>query len=127
MTNGNIEKLIGGATEGNVERRMQEIEDELISRLDDDDRYGSGVPSHQRTNDVNFVRMSGITHLDETSEPLETLAEAENKAASAGELVSFFEEGVADVDERMSPGNIDASESGDGEFTAVQEESQAGY
>ncbi|MCP4644384.1 MAG: tetratricopeptide repeat protein [bacterium] len=84
---------------------LDKLADHFAGGLDDDERLDDGVPEKLRSADLGFIQMSGVARPDapdaddgsgkpdtDTSRPL-----------------SFFEEGVADVDSRMAP---DALESG---------------
>lgn len=76
-----------------------DIEGALLDGLDDDPRLGHGVPSHLRGTDLDFIQMSGLTVTSD--EPEADHAEPEDMDPSVP--VSFYEEGVDDVDSRRAP------------------------
>lgn len=81
---------------------LEAIEEGLTGRLDADNRLDSGVPEEQRASDVDFVHMSGLTRPDgESHQASETPVSRESMDPNAP--LSFYEEGVADVDHTMGP------------------------
>lgn len=82
-----------------------EIERRLIEDMEDDDRLQSGPGRRGVDGDVDFVKMSGLTQPDAEAAPWPD-AEAEPELpedADPTAPISFFEEGVDDVDAASDP------------------------
>ncbi|HUW60054.1 MAG TPA: tetratricopeptide repeat protein [Candidatus Bathyarchaeia archaeon] len=79
--------------------RLDQLDGSLRDRIDQDQRLQSGVPEHQRPTDLDFILMSGLTR--PTPENVLTPADFSRP-------ISFFEEGVVDVDDSMAPLTIDS-------------------
>lgn len=82
--------------EDDVLQRLDNIDESLLERLERDERYQSGVPQNQRTSDIDFVQMTGLTR------PLADAAAKSRpdrtpKQPEATRPVSFYEKGVDDV------------------------------
>ncbi len=72
------------------------IDAALSGEAGQDDRVSSGVPDALRTNDDDFLAMSGIA-------PAESLPERETPAPEADDSLNFYESGVEDVDAIANP------------------------
>ena len=79
--------------------RLDQLDGSLRDRIDQDHRFQSGVPEHQRPTDLEFILMSGLTR----PAPENVLSPADFSRP-----ISFFEEGVVDVDDSMMPATIDS-------------------
>ena len=82
------------------ERMSTDIEGALMDGLDDDPRLGHGVPSHLRGSDLDFIQMSGLTVTSDGEEP--DVPEPDEDL-DPNVPVSFYEEGIDDVDSRRAP------------------------
>ena len=83
----------------------EDIERRLIDDMEDDDRLQSGAGRRGVDDDVDFVKMSGLTQPDAETAPWPD-AEAEPELiedADPTAPISFFEEGVDDVDATRDP------------------------
>jgi len=86
-----------------IDSRVQEIDGSLIEGLAADERLQSGVPEGQRTTDLDFVRMTGLTRPPQPGTPPEDPAES----AGSVEPLSFYEDGVSDVDAAVAPRGLE--------------------
>lgn len=77
-----------------------DIEGAILDGLDDDPRFGHGVPEHLKRSDIDFIQMSGLTAASGpgTFEPPPPDSDLDPSMP-----VSFYEEGVDDVDSRRTP------------------------
>lgn len=85
------------------DRAEPDLDGDIFASLDDDARFGNGVPEAGKASDIDFIQMTGITRPG----PART-------EAPAGELdptapLSFYEAGVADVDARARVNPADAA------------------
>ena len=87
------------SSEDELLHRLDQLDGSLRDRIDQDHRFQSGVPEHQRATDLDFILMSGLTR----PAPENLLSPADFSRP-----ISFFEEGVADVDDLMAPSTIDS-------------------
>jgi len=77
--------------------------DAELARLAEDDRIESGVPDHLRSSDDEFLAMSGLTapeaepHDQEPSEG-QAPSEPEEADTDTSKPLSFYEQGIEDVD-----------------------------
>ncbi len=83
--------------------QVEGIEGALSSELSDDERLQSGAPETVQ-DDVDFIQMSGLAHAEQEKEGKEAeeppVAEEDDDPDAP---VSFYEKGVKDVDESLSP------------------------
>ncbi|MCL4693297.1 MAG: LysM peptidoglycan-binding domain-containing protein [Candidatus Hydrogenedentes bacterium] len=82
---------------------FEAYDDEIQRRLESDPRLESGVSPSERGSDLDFIQMSGLTAprpADRESPEPETPA---SNDLDPEKPISFFEEGVADVDASMAP------------------------
>lgn len=82
---------------------FEAYDDEIQRRLESDPRLESGVSPSERGSDLDFIQMSGLTApppADRESPKPEALA---SNDLDPEKPISFFEEGVADVDASMAP------------------------
>lgn len=87
---------------------LDEVDESLLASFPDDPRLDSGVPAGERSDDLDFVEMSGLASAG-SGEP----AADSGDELDDGHPVSFYEEGVADVDSRLAPGAIHDEEGAD--------------
>jgi tetratricopeptide (TPR) repeat protein len=83
---------------------FEEYDEQIQEGLQADPRLESGVPPSERGSDLDFIQMSGLTApppVDRTP-PVPEHAEPSNNL-DPNQPISFFEEGVADVDSSMAP------------------------
>lgn len=89
------------AKRGDEDEAMSaDIEGALMDGLDDDPRLGHGVPSHLRGSDLDFIQMTGLTVAGDGEEVDAPEPDAD---LDPNVPVSFYEEGIDDVDSRMAP------------------------
>lgn len=88
--------------------QLDQIDEELPTGLEDDARLASGVPESQRGDDLEFIEMTGLTtEGDDEEEPVE--AAVQNPDLDPQRPISFYEKGVADVDESLAPGILETA------------------
>jgi tetratricopeptide (TPR) repeat protein len=77
--------------------------------IPEDPRFSSGVPSDQKSGELDFIQMTGLTRSqpNEKETPAPELAEG---APDDGEAISFYEKGVADVDASAGPSAIESTD-----------------
>jgi tetratricopeptide (TPR) repeat protein len=86
-----------------MSKRLDDLEETLIDEVQEDSRISSGTPKDASDGDLDFISMTGLT----TPSSMETVAEAsptepvEDMDPEAP--VTFYEEGVEDVDGTMVP------------------------
>lgn len=78
-----------------------DLEGAIMDGIEDDPRLGHGVPSHLRGDDLDFIQMSGLTVAGDGEEQPDVPEQDEDLDPSMP--VSFYEEGVDDVDSRRAP------------------------
>lgn len=93
-----------------VRQQLASIDGSLFNGMPVDDRYESGVPETQRGNSLDFIQMTGLTRapLRHGSHGIEgTLAQVPiYEDLNPSSPVSFFEKGVADVDDTIGGENL---------------------
>jgi len=92
--------------DADVSLSSNEVADSLLEQLPDDERLGSGVPPEQRASDLDFIQMTGLTRSQRPR------GHAPETPVSRDDLdpqrpVSFYEQGVEDVDASMAPGSME--------------------
>jgi len=87
---------------------FERIEQSLHEGLQSDDRLESGVPASQRGNDLEFILMSGLTRPPVLRADTARAPMASPRDLDPARPVSFFERGVADVDDQMGPQGLEA-------------------
>jgi len=108
MTTGAERDHPGQAREGDdyVRQQLASIDGSLFKGMPNDDRYESGVPEGQRGNSLDFIQMTGLTR-----PPLRGVSHGVEGALAhtpvyddlnSTQPVSFYEKGVADVDDSLS-------------------------
>lgn len=102
-----------------VLEEVNQLDERLQSELVEDDRLSDGVPDDQRTDDLDFIQMSGLARPDAEPEP--STPQASETDVDSSRPVSFFERGVADVDPEMVPGTVVAPSSEDEELASTIE------
>ncbi len=105
-------------SEGVLEE-VHQLDEHLHDELVEDGRLSDGVPDAQRTDDLDFIQMSGLARSDAEPEP--ATSPASEPDADGSRPVSFFEKGVADVDPEMVPGTVVAHSSEDEELASTTE------
>lgn len=97
-----------------VQEQLAAIEASLLGQLTDE-RYGSGVSSAQRSTDLEFIQMTGLTR-SLSAEPVSKGRASPfagrprptpGESMDLPEPVSFYEAGIEDVDHRAGPGGLD--------------------
>ena len=120
-----------------VQDKIQEIDLTLIAGLDDDGRMHSSVPDEMRGDDIDFIQMTGLTRPVEEKNivspeyvPDEITEEQPDHFVHATEdmdpskPVSFYEEGVADVDHKLAPAALDEPEADSLELVAQEQDGE---
>ena len=85
-----------------VGQRLDELEGALMDNVDGDERLSSGVQPGEDSADLDFIQMTGLatssrpSYRDDEQYP-------DRGEYPDNDTVSFFEEGVGDVDGRMDP------------------------
>ena len=79
--------------------RQEQIQEVFLEGLEEDNRVESGIPNTQQTDELAFIQMTGLTR--PPTQPAEQDRAAED-ALDPTSPISFYEEGVADVDESAS-------------------------
>ncbi len=97
-----------GLDDGLLEE-LDEIDEHFAANIDEDERISSGVPKSQRSGDIDFIQMTGLTNP-------ETAMEAELADIDPANPLSFYERGVADVDVSMAPGVLGNASDADAEI-----------
>lgn len=94
-----------------VRQQLASIDGSLFSGMPVDDRFESGVPEGQRGSSLDFIQMTGLTR-----PPLRQSGLGVDGALAqtpiyddlnASEPLSFYEKGVADVDDSVGRGLLD--------------------
>lgn len=93
--------------EGGVEQRLDDLEGSLIDQLQDDGRLASSVPGGPQTDDLDFIQMSGLTRPVSSERATGQDAPRQSEGMDPSVPVSFYEEGVADVDDSMDPVSLE--------------------
>ncbi len=81
-----------------------DLEDALFDNLEPDTRFQNGVSTASPGDELDFINMTGLT-------PVRRVGDDERPSANDAAMdpeapVSFFEEGVGDVDSRMAPNDM---------------------
>lgn len=108
------ENAHGPVDAGAVQRRLEAIEGSLLAQLTDEQRYGSGVPGQDRSSDLEFIQMTGLTRPFTVSAPPRPAAqdvEPPFHDLDARKPLDFFEQGVADVDHLAGPPGLEPDRS----------------
>lgn len=92
---------------GDAAPDLDRVDEQLLAELEHDVRFASGLAGSQQAGELEFIQMTGITRTRFAPIP---------EAMAAEEPVNFYEEGVADVDERMAPGGFPEPEDAPGDF-----------
>lgn len=93
-----------------VQRRLEAIEGSLLAQLTNENRYGSGVPSHEPSSDLEFIQMTGLTQpftVSAPPRPAPPVTAALRRDLDEQEPVDFFQRGVADVDHLAGPPGLE--------------------
>jgi len=86
------------------EERFDELDERIQEGLQSDPRLDSGVAPGERSGDLDFIQMSGLTAPPPAQEEAPAPEETEDSSdLDPGKPLSFYEEGVADVDSSMVP------------------------
>lgn len=80
---------------------MDRIDEDLLEQIDQDSRWTSGVPESERGDDLDFIQMTGLTRPAAPGPSADDVLRSEQALDDDG--ISFYEEGVADVDAAMLP------------------------
>lgn len=98
-----------------VRERLDALDRNLMAGIPSDRRLESGIPEEQRADPLDFVQMAGLTRtMTEPREAVAADAMPEHGSIELGDPFSFYQPGVADVDEAMPAGDM----VGDGEPVA---------
>ncbi len=103
-----------------MERSLTPMEEttitpDLLDQLfeSEDPRVQSGISEDESDDDLDFIRMSGLTS-PEVSDDIDSITEPPRVESTLTPPVSFYEPGIADVDAAMMPessdGNADTAE-----------------
>lgn len=95
MLNEMQDEIATGVAAGAVSG-SEDIEDFLMDSVADDDRLGNGSAAHEADNVLDFIQMTGLATRSRTHYP-------DDEEYPSNDTVSFFEEGVGDVDGGMDP------------------------
>jgi len=112
----NVEPVEDKGMNDDIQERLEALDGEWAEGIPDDDRLRSGVPGGQRSSDLDFIQMTGLTRPQPAADSQVSARKPEQGNADDGSPVSFYERGVADVDASMTPNSI---ESGDAEDPAI--------
>lgn len=110
---------VGGGAPQDLEQRLNDIESSVLKEVEMDARLENGVPDSQKDSDLDFIQMTGLTVpslLEE--EPAEEPEVEEAEPLSSEAPVSFFEEGVGDVDSTLAPTSLELDPKNDEELVA---------
>jgi tetratricopeptide (TPR) repeat protein len=80
-----------------------DLEETLFDNLETDPRFQNGVAEASRGDDLDFINMTGLTPMRASAGADETGVNVNDPALNPDAPISFFEEGVGDVDSRMAP------------------------
>lgn len=104
MSNPEQDNQTADALDQDILEELDQLDGNLREELLSDERLGDGIPQEHRTDDIDFIRMSGLA------------APPGDDDLDPSKPVSFFEKGVDDVDASMSPGTLGDEESEDADF-----------
>jgi len=82
---------------------QEDLENSLMDALEEDPRFCSGTTESESDNVLDFVQMSGLAGSSEAGPAGDTMSFDRDFESPSLEQVSFFEEGVGDVDGSMDP------------------------
>ncbi len=82
---------------------QEDLENSLMDALEEDPRFCSGTTESESDNVLDFVQMSGLAGSSEAGPAGDTMSFDRDFESPSLEQVSFFEEGVGDVDSSMDP------------------------
>ncbi|MCH7911373.1 MAG: hypothetical protein IIB38_17380, partial [Candidatus Hydrogenedentes bacterium] len=90
-----------GTSEEDVPPRVGDLEESLMDAIEGDDRFGSGTPNCESDTGMYFSQMSGLAgRAAPASHDVLMPASREGEPAPI-DPISFYEEGVGDVDGSM--------------------------
>lgn len=84
-----------------VQRRLDEIDGSLMATIEEDARLQSGVPESGRTDELDFIQMTGLTRSAVKTASAPRVAPPDD--LDPAQPVSFYEKGVVDVDHAIAP------------------------
>ncbi len=102
-----------------VKQELDAMDRTLADQIDEDERVQSGIPSEQRGSDLDFIQMTGLTRPASLAEPAPTPVQQFDNSLDPDDPVSFYEEGVADVDASMEPPSLDHASGSEDEEVVV--------
>ncbi|MBI5095483.1 MAG: hypothetical protein HZB26_24005 [Candidatus Hydrogenedentes bacterium] len=82
-------------------RGMQRVGDHLLAGMEEDSRVQSGVPDEHLSDDLDFIQMTGLARPSSLADNGAEVSFA-SRLDPSGSL-SFYEQGVADVDTALTP------------------------
>ena len=100
-------------SEENVGDPLEDADSRLFEEMASDARLQSGVPENQRSSDLDFIQMTGLTRPEPEKTPIEAPAAVQPEDMDFERPVSFSEKGVADVDPAMAPRTLEDGEAPD--------------
>lgn len=92
-----------------VQRRLDEIDGSLMATIEEDARLQSGVPESGRTDELDFIQMTGLTRSAVKTASAPRVAPPDD--LDPAQPVSFYEKGVVDVDHAIAPLGAEAPDS----------------
>ena len=102
----------GAAGDPHVRDRLAALDGDLMHRMPTDARLESGIPEGQRAGALDFIQMTGLTRPPARTPspgrlaPIDALAHPDLDPSAP---LSFYEKGIADVDDSMDGGEVDLS------------------
>ena len=92
-----------GYVEEDVPPEVGDLEESLMDAMAGDDRFESGTPDRESDNVLDFIQMSGLAGRAEPGPEDLLLPSSYEGEPPPIDPISFFEEGVGDVDASMDP------------------------
>ena len=92
-----------GTVEDDVPPEVGDLEESLMDAMAGDDRFDSGTPNRESDNVLDFIQMSGLAGRAESGPEDPFLSSLHGGEPPLIDPISFFEEGVGDVDASMDP------------------------
>lgn len=92
-----------GTSEEDVPPRVGDLEESLMDAIEGDDRFGSGTPNCESDNVLDFIQMSGLAGKAAPASDDVLMPDSSEAEPPPMDPISFFEEGVGDVDGSMDP------------------------
>lgn len=93
-----------------IEQFEENLEKSLMEKMQDDDRMGNGSATPKGDSDLAFINMTGLVAPPSTSTQHpnadDTTVEYADTDLDPEAPVSFYEEGIDDVDRSMDPTNV---------------------